>query len=135
MEKFTNEEVSAAVERAVALKGEDYVYKRVAQGGGYSAGPSCVYDNGDGTPSCIVGHVIADLEPDLFAKLGEWEHDKQRGSEGTAARTLFRTFPSRFTSAQIAALGAAQAHQDSTLPWGAARDHFKDTLAWWEKAS
>lgn len=50
--------------RAVKEKGADYVYPNVGNG--------CTYVR-DGLPSCIVGHVVNYIDPEIIPVIGEWE--------------------------------------------------------------
>lgn len=59
MVKFTKTAVLQALEEIVAEVGENYVYP------GWETG--CMYaDEGDGEPACIVGRVIAKIDPNMF---------------------------------------------------------------------
>lgn len=65
--------VTEVLTRLVAEKGEDYVYPPAVQ----SKYPTCTYstatDDGEFAPSCIVGHVIAELDAELFRELAIYE--------------------------------------------------------------
>lgn len=126
-DSFTDEQVAEALENALALKGAGYVYPR---NDGKEAPFPCTYSNDDGTPSCIVGHVIAELDPELFKKVGEWEKSEQGWDEGTAFLTVFYAFPTRFTPGQARALQRAQGAQDDGSTWGAAVRRFEESLRW-----
>jgi len=68
--KLTREAVTAAIEKVVAEKGADYVYDREHGGCTYSEQtPEGV------VPSCIVGHVIAKMDPELFQRVAEYESE------------------------------------------------------------
>lgn len=66
MVKFTKDAVIAALEEIVKEKGEDYVYPQAEKF------LPCVYAV-DGEPSCIVGQVIAKIDPDLLKEVAEFE--------------------------------------------------------------
>ena len=67
-EKYTAEQVLDTLAKVVAGK-EDFVY-RLDQRNEYG-NVQCNYAEDDGSPSCIVGHVAAALDPDLFCAFAE----------------------------------------------------------------
>lgn len=71
MTKLTKTAVVQALEEILEEKGEDYVYPYAAGTGSYEG---CKYTEGD-APSCIVGQVIAKLDPELFEDLKEFEYE------------------------------------------------------------
>ena len=108
---FTLEDVLNAAREVVAEKGEDYVYS--------GPGGSCVYANEDGTPSCLVGHVIHRLDPNVFKHLAE----KEFVDDTTAAEllTVEEYVPYEFWDMEAErAMNTAQEHQDDGVPWGTA---------------
>jgi hypothetical protein len=62
MTLYTAQQALKVMEEVVNEFGDDYVYGD-EQKNEYG---DCVYANEDGTPSCLVGHVIARLDPDAF---------------------------------------------------------------------
>lgn len=94
------------LDTAVTMKGRDYVYPTPG---------TCVNWNDDGTPSCIVGHVLHYLgaTPELTG-------------EGTAMQTcetfFYRQGTVVFTPAAITVLRVAQSVQDNGGTWGLAYD-------------
>lgn len=119
MAKFTHDEVTAAIEAVVAEKGEAYTYPNAE---------SCVYGYADGTPGCIVGHVVARLDPDKFARVVQVEQGVPRNSwpvSTLSTETIHRavvvvTFDDLFDQVTLNALAEAQAIQDRGRPWGQA---------------
>ena len=114
------EDVLLATKRAMAEKGADFIYKlaereqRMAEG--YSSQDvECLYFEtvAENTkPSCIVGHVIADL-------------DLPHPSEGIGVDSYFGDLRQRGINLDDRAenfLSYAQAAQDKGLPWGEAYD-------------
>lgn len=100
---ITVDELMPALERAVALKGEEFVYQ----------GANCRYFR-SGEPSCIIGHVIADIRPswvDDFAEADSSYEDSQVEAPGLR---------DRFTPEALVAARAAQRLQDCRNPWGEA---------------
>lgn len=61
---ITGEQVLEALKEVVAGK-EKYYYK--------DTHTSCKYADADGNPSCVVGHAIFKLDPDLFQKIKQIE--------------------------------------------------------------
>lgn len=112
-EKYTAEQVLDTLAKVVAGK-EDFVY-RLDQRNEYG-NVQCNYAEDDGSPSCIVGHVAATLDPDLFRDLVEEERDG--GSFGVMNASHY--FRSHFERRALAALRAAQNAQDDGLSWGTA---------------
>jgi hypothetical protein len=112
--QFDVPEVLAALEAAVAKRGEDYVY---VNGEGLSAGGgeaiACEYTHHAGTdaatPGCIVGQVYFDLTGELVPEhlnaVAISEPDSPRGV---------------FTGSAVRILGVAQNRQDEGSTWGRA---------------
>jgi hypothetical protein len=101
---YTLEQTKVLLDAQVAKKGADYVYPARQD-----SWPSCVYFEGD-TPSCIVGHVFADigLTP---AEIEETSFDEEPEEvvglfDKNAQRLLF----------------FVQSNQDEGTPWGVAVD-------------
>lgn len=116
MTKFTREEVTAAIEEAVAEKGNDYIYPNYDYG--------CSYADENGEPSCIVGHVVAKLDPEKFAAVVDLE-DGPGGSWPVYRRSDYEFqkvvgFGDIFDDETIRALSAAQSRQDKGDTWGEA---------------
>jgi len=109
----TYDETLAALRRAVAKKGADYVYVSDRQND-----EACFYTATDGSPSCIVGHVFAELEPALLAELKTYE-DANEASRAVA--DLGRDYV-LFEEDALDLLIHAQTNQDCGNPWGAAVD-------------
>ena len=63
---LTTENVLASLERAIDKVGPGYVRP---------SGHACRYSYSDGTPSCAVGFVLADLAPGVFDKVFEFEQE------------------------------------------------------------
>lgn len=95
---ITYDEMKAALERAVAERGEGYVYEAPDPGLG------CVYRDAEDKPSCIVGLAMSYLRPDL------------RLRERTALEVLEGIAEPR----AIVLAHAVQVAQDAQYTWGAA---------------
>ncbi|WMI33977.1 hypothetical protein SEA_ERENYEAGER_107 [Microbacterium phage Erenyeager] len=125
MKTFTDEQVTEAIERVVADRGEDYVYdngrnKKWEQG--------CFYASKDGeSPSCVVGFVVNALNPEAFRKIVEVEigggasFDVQDALAYTDGELNISTEARR-------ALQKAQDEQDGGKPWGDALASYKAVL-------
>ena len=96
---LTPEKALELLRKARDLKGADYVYPPAA------AGEQCLYRNPDGSPSCIVGHVL------LWAGVGDptegWDAKDVAGANGLP--TVVGDI-----------LAAAQGSQDIAHTWGEA---------------
>lgn len=67
MSDFSLKNVTRVIEEIVAER-PYYVYDN-----GYAG--ACTYSNADGTPSCLVGHVVYRIDPEFFKELAadeEW---------------------------------------------------------------
>ena len=109
-----DEHVLPALKRAVALKGEDYVYEKPTHEDGLLFCSNWTMENGVKVPSCIVGHVLFDLLPN--AQVAVRQHTPsddellyQRGAYGNT-----------FDNKSWEALRKAQNLQDSGNTWGIA---------------
>lgn len=102
------------LKRAVAEKGADYVYERPDEA------LSCVYVS-NGAPSCIVGHVISYVAPELLDSIHIWEQDAF-AETGSGVESLVEHFGAEFdmTDEALTALGIAQEAQDMGANWGRA---------------
>lgn len=149
MTKFTRDAVSEALHAAVAAKGGDYVYPQDEYDG-------CVYSTRVGEdiyPACIVGHVVAALDPELFQNWAEYEVESNDSFTVTSGAA--RDYPYDHKQYEdedglwisdgepqhvrkrldvddnvtIDALASAQVIQDSSLPWKLSQEAFDRILA------
>lgn len=122
MAKLTVKNVLEALDRAVEKKGADYVYP-------WEEG--CTYADGDGNPSCIVGYVLADLDPNLFEEFKESEH--LDGGFGIGSADGYTRNRPTVERPIIDVLAVAQRAQDTGFTWGVAaqvaKDYVKGELA------
>lgn len=124
-EKITLEEVREVAERLVAERGEDYTYQypkhnvfdRDTGHVEERTASTCVYADFNGTPSCIVGAISAEIAPEFFDHLREGEWD----DEGSIiASALIGDFPKAATVFEEDALDflhIAQQRQDRGETW------------------
>lgn len=120
--KFTREAVNVALDHAVEKRGEDFVYDAKGlfpEDGDYVA---CRYADGDGNPSCIVGEVIYEIDPELFKEIAEdFNFEGFRVIVATSQRINLlgsaAQLPSLFHE-----LDDAQRKQDSGATWGQVRE-------------
>ena len=120
--------VQKALDDAVALKGEDYVYP--SSDCAYSTNPAL----GEQAPSCIVGYVLNALEPEVFKEVAKREWQKPDPSlgvyvdeygyaldsttvEGLRDRWGIRAFDD-VEDGVVELLYEAQSNQDSGNTWG-----------------
>jgi hypothetical protein len=117
--QFDVPEVLAALEAAVARRGEDYEYERPLSPQGAPSGCLYVHDRytENPTPGCIVGQVYFDLlgrlvpaplELRICADDINYTPNSEWRAEGT------------FTDGAIRVLGRAQVAQDDGASWGEA---------------
>jgi hypothetical protein len=118
--------VMSLLQEAVKLKGADYVYT--------SEHPDeCLYNNDDGTPSCIVGYVF----DSLGLKVPEEANSRPLRTMGTTTYPTVQ--PPRvhvnlvsteveFTPGAFEALTMAQSYQDQGVDWGTAVEYAKESV-------
>lgn len=109
---YTNAEINAALKKALDAKGEDYVYTERSNG-------ACVYSLG-GEPSCIVGHVLHALDPEMFKRVAEFEADPNENDDDTSFSSLATRLGLPFETEQRRALQNVQVQQDCGKTWGSA---------------
>lgn len=123
---FDRETVTQVLNEVVAEFGEHYVYP------GRHDIMGCVYavasedDPDEFAPSCIVGQVIARIDPEAFQKLGEME--ARLGSK--TARFIFTDessplFGRTNDAALVSGLYFAQSEQDLGGTWGEALARYR----------
>lgn len=122
MTKFTKAQIIEAAEHAVEKMGPDYVYPRSGVNNPEYA--DCVYAEPDGSPSCIVGHVVAELAPEVFARIAELRGDERIFP---ADRLWEHDFETRSKNS-VYALCRAQDAQDHGQTWGEALRRLKERL-------
>lgn len=116
-EVIPTEKVTEAIRKIVA-ETPDFVYKGHS-GGRYG------YADEEGNPSCLVGCVLAEVAPDLLARL----HEGEKIADESATFSLTRlarlgVYELPFEWRTIRALGRAQGAQDAAAPWWAALDAY-----------
>ena len=117
---ITEADFTAAIEKAVADKGADYVYNPDSTRG------ECTYTE-DGEPSCIVGTALINLG---FEATPDWDDPIQRDVvlEDTTADTILPYF---FDIPQnvVTAARKAQRVQDEGGTWGVALSEYKQAVS------
>ncbi|AXC36209.1 hypothetical protein SEA_MUSETTA_105 [Microbacterium phage Musetta] len=122
MKTFTDEQVTEAIEKVVAERSPDYVYKSGRDDNG------CFYASKDGeSPSCVVGFVVNALNPEAFRKIVEVEINAGESFEVQDALTYTDGELNISTEARRA-LQKAQDEQDNGKPWGEALASYKAVL-------
>lgn len=112
--ELTYDETVKILREVVAEKGEDYVYPGAAKND--IPGARCKYFENDGTPSCIVGHVLARYGLTLE------ELTDVHNAWTTPAKLLDLGLIST-TPRVIELLAVAQGKQDFGSPWRVALDN------------
>lgn len=123
MKEYNETEVLSLLQRAVDLKGPDYIYPR-DYSRDYSGELICRYAK-DGRPDCIVGHVLAWIGIPLEEMEADDDPTKPNGelSEGTIGGLFWKIKALHgitFTRRAQRMLSLAQSDQDGGLPWGKA---------------
>lgn len=118
---YTNAQINAALKKALADRGEDYVYPESEKHKG-----GCMYATEDGAPSCIVGYVLHVLDPEKFAEVATWE--RKKGTGDTAVDDAWRDLDLDFQLDQVEALRMAQVKQDRGDTWGTAAVFYMQSL-------
>lgn len=111
------DEVTKVLDRLVAEKGDIAFNSRES---------GCYYRTPEGEPLCIVGHVLAELEPEFFQAL----NTERNGLNGTNFDAL--SYEGEYVTAQEHArilLVEAQFHQDNGLTWAESVERAKKRLA------
>lgn len=112
--------VVESLKEIVAEYGADYVYRKP------QPTDTCQYTNPDGSPSCLVGHVIARVNPEAFATIAATEYYEETYDEGpygaieAAVEGIEINFNVElgFDQETIALLGVVQNAQDRGTAWG-----------------
>lgn len=145
---FTRENVEAAFQSILAEFGADHLYERQVRPGDDPKSASCYYTvpekhDGKYVPSCIVGHIIDKIDPDLLQIIGEQEDtyntscgadavfsgtwgswSDEEGNVSEDERTVIED-----DNLLIIALSYAQDAQDDGKTWGQAYESFRAELS------
>jgi hypothetical protein len=111
---ITRDEFTAAMRKAVELRGADYVYPKdqpgftKAQVSAFRSDPACLYVNAvTGEPACLIGLALSIIDPALLEPVG------------TAIAPACRVLPELGVDYDAAyAADAAQQEQDKGETWG-----------------
>lgn len=133
---LTEADVTAALEAAVAERGEDFVYT--------TEDGECYYSYDDGTPGCLIGVALSKLDPIAFEQLVDYELSVEepylRRTAGSVRAVVaeINTFPvnaydrpivARANPELLAAMSVAQETQDVGGSWGNALKAYQKSLA------
>lgn len=114
--KLSYEPVVLALKKTVVTMGENYVYQPEEDDNLLSDG--CVYFDETGGPSCLVGHVLAELGFTPF----EYEGIENSSSVNTLVSRgvldVDDTDPLSGASRTLAVLSYSQSKNDVQCPWG-----------------
>ena len=113
---ITFDQMLEAIKRAVAERGEDFVYPDDWRVKDHPAFPNtCVYFNDDGSRSCIIGMAMGYIDPKFplteFKAIGE----------NFEAATKTGILEIEEDAANLATI--VQDEQDSNVPWGLALEN------------
>lgn len=116
---FDEQKIKVGLQEVIAEKGEDYVYPRAGRG---STGDGCRYFENDGSPSCIVGHLLAKrgvtYDALLTLKFGA-EMNESTSASGLVGARVIDLDPSQADLLREF-LVDVQALQDMGVAWGKA---------------
>lgn len=123
---LTRAAVAEALDQLIIERGDDYVYPQAEAGG-------CFYSFEDGKPGCIVGAIVAKLDPVAYEELVLAEPAQDDGNGGIKREPCGSS--NSITSQGIVlldpedyslrrALREAQSTQDTGDNWGRAREAF-----------
>jgi hypothetical protein len=113
----TGPEALDLLEKVVTARGKHYIYNDQDEYG------HCTYVNEDDAPSCIVAHVINEIDPNLVPVL--------KTLEGTGVNNLL--LPSiTFDSEAVQILSIAQDLQDNGSAWGYALERAREHHLYFE---
>lgn len=116
MKPLSVEETIAKLEAIVAKYGEDYVYQLPTYEDESGELESCMYSNQDGTPSCIVGHVLKEVSPKYFKSVHEREWEQLDSNAVYNLSGIYQYFEER----AVNLLSNVQFDQDDGVTWGEA---------------
>jgi len=113
------DELFEATLREVVAENPDFVYPaasiRMKQNDWHNGGGACVYAHPDGSPACVIGHVVYRLTPEL---LPYYHADPQNASD-----LLAGLYPKVSAGVRVAA-SEAQSSQDNGSSWQEALDNY-----------
>lgn len=125
-DKLNEEAFTAAMEKAVEMRGADYVYPQDRPGWMTTGSRvSCVYSTPEGAPACIVGQALSLIDPELVPSY----QDSHDGCDMDAMSVLTRLLGVSYeTPHWVYAAYLAQILQDQGGTWGAALDKYLNHL-------
>lgn len=133
-EVLTWERTVAALREIIGEYGEDFVYQ--GQSGNQCTYRQRYYDGTYGAPSCIVGHLVAKLYPEVFKKIGSRTGVSNHAPAFALIKSPnrnndpYRNIPITAETHELAkAIRLLQKKQDNQKTWGVAfREAFEETV-------
>lgn len=119
MRKVTEAEFTAAMEAAVAERGEDYVYPKDNPDFWHPHDKTCVYQTPTGEPACLIGLAMDKLGLDTPGYIE---------TEETAYMMMNTHHEAEFPDNVKRAAEAAQYAQDRENTWGEALEMYRQKL-------
>lgn len=107
MQELTYDKTVELLDRAIAEKGEDYVYLPVTMIRDDDPETLCLYFNEDDTPGCIIGHVMHYLGV-----------TPTRGIEGVSGSVALKDLGIKVDEPTAVLINNTQSKQDQGTPWG-----------------
>lgn len=131
--KLTEKQVKRKLRRIANERGHEYVYEAPYfedEYGELVQGQECYYTNPEGTPSCIVGVLLADVAPQELKKIYQWEWDSGTKYPNCAAISDVADgvwvegvdLTDIFEDEAINLMERVQRRQDVGMSWGEAVD-------------
>lgn len=115
---LTRDEVVSTLRDIIREKGADFVYRTERP-----QGRQCMYKN-EGAPSCIVGHLVARLDPETFEAIDTLDGPSNFATswsiiDHTQHGNTLPSAPLLAESHELAgAIRSLQAYQDNDMSWG-----------------
>lgn len=110
------DETRELLREIVSSKPRDFRYKYETDSTGTEI-TSCAYTTTDAAPSCIVGHVMDSVAPDILTECYNKEWDDEGNFLNSRAAYTVRELWDVFTPHAMILLDRVQKNQDGGVPW------------------
>lgn len=118
-------DVKRKLRRIVNTRGYEYVYEHPTyedETGELVESDSCVYGDRTGAPSCLIGHLLAEVVPDKYRAITRKEWEGYAPHSMIIGDLLTAELEGIFTEEAGRILRHAQDNQDSGMSWGESLD-------------
>lgn len=129
--KLTYAQTKKQLRRIVNLKGHEYVYEYPIyedEYGGDQQAVECLYTDSNGKPSCLVGALLAEVEPGKLKTLHSYEWEDRYDPQVVASTELVGVNPTGvdlselFEEDALKLVHRVQRKQDDGNSWGDSLD-------------